>query len=128
MPLDCNLAALILASAKLVNPSIGEQERLAIEIYAMVESLNATGGADYTTSLTDLLEAAKEWQSLRGTQMEAVRTFITVSNAIATGADIGTDVPTLIEASRCYLCLPQDEKLRLKEFLRCALSTEDEPS
>lgn len=127
MALNCDLAALIAASAQFVEPAISGPEREAIEIYARVQSLNTNGGADLT-NINDLLEAAKEWQSLVGTQAEGVSAFITVQNAIDAGSAIGTNIETLSENAKCFLCLPERTRRQILLFLRCALSEQSTPA
>lgn len=127
MALDCNLSALITASKCFSNPPISQAERDAIEIYARTEGLLAAGGADLT-NIDDLLEAAKTWQALVGTQQAGVSTYITVQNAIDNGAAIDTDIQTLSESAKCFLCLPDQTRQQLLLFLRCAISSEGAPA
>lgn len=127
MALNCNLTDLITAAATFTEPAIGLPQREAIEIYARTQGLLAAGGADLT-DINDLLEAAKEWEALVGTQAAGVDTYITVQNAIDNGADIDTDIQTLAESSKCFQCLPAQTRKQLLMFLRCAISNEGAPA
>jgi hypothetical protein len=127
MPLNCDLNALIAASAQFTEPHMGSAERKAIALYAMVIALAALGGADYSDSLTALQDAAKEWQTTAPAQREAINTVIHTQNATDNGADVPTDVNELKAASRCYLCLGDERMEQLMLFLRCAINSEGAP-
>lgn len=127
MALDCDLDALLEASACFINGCLSQDERDAIEIHLKVLALEAVGGADYTSDLTALLEAAKEWQVLGGVQMQGVNTVITRQNAIDNGVTADTDADTLKEASKCYLCVPPAIKKQLLLFLKCAINAQGAP-
>lgn len=124
MALNCNLEALILASKDFLEPAISEQERQAIQIYLRAQGLLAAGGADLT-DINNLLEAAKEWQVLAQTQRSAIDVYISLENAVVNGATVDNDIQALTESAKCFLCLPQQTKLQLLEFLRCALSEQN---
>lgn len=127
MALNCDLDALLEASACFLNGCLSQDEREAIEIYLKVLALAELGGADYSASLTALQTAAKEWQVLGGAQLDAINTVITRQNAIDNGVSVDTDVDSLKAASKCYLCLPPVRKTELLLFLRCAINSQGAP-
>lgn len=129
MALNCDLDALLLDSACFLNGCLSDDELRAIEIYLKVESLSALGGADYSSDLTSLLEAAKAWQVITANsrQLNAINTSITRQNAIDNGVTADTDVDSLKAAAACYLCLPPTTKQQLLLFLKCAINSEGAP-
>lgn len=122
MALNCDVNTRLAAAGCFSGQCLGDSEREAIQLYARVANLAASGGTDFSTDLTALQEAAKEWQSLSQAELAAIDVQISVANAVANGASIETGANALKEASACYACLGAETRHQISEFLRCALS------
>lgn len=122
MALSCEINELLSAARFFLAPTTSEAEREAILIYLRVQGLIAAGGADYSTSVTELQEAAKEWQVVDPALRETVLLQMSVENAITNGASIDTAIAALKENSRCYLCMGAETRRNVAAFLRCALN------
>jgi hypothetical protein len=130
MPADydsCDVNELLASSACFQEICMGQSARDAIEIYARVQNLAASGGTDYTADTNGLLQAAKEWQPLSKNQMDAIDLYIDIQNAISNGADFETDVNSLMSAAACYRCLGTQTQKTVLDYLKCAINSLGEP-
>jgi hypothetical protein len=118
----------LLADAACFEPGcMGKPQREAIEMYLRVKNLAAIGGTDYSVNLNALLTAAKSYQVLACSQREAIKTWITLQNAINDGAVVSSNANDLLAAAACYICLGEETRKNTLEFLTCSINTEKAP-
>lgn len=132
MPADfsCNLNDLIQAAKCLSDVCMSESDRKAIQIYARVASLAASGGTDYRNNLSLLLKDSRLWQLQSCDTLQAVDTYITILDANDNGAALGTDPKAILAEAKCMRggCLGKEQTRGVLEFLKCALNQLDSPA
>jgi hypothetical protein len=116
-------------SACYIEPAMGEPYREGIEIHAKVKNLQAIGGANYDTNLPALLLASGYYKTFVCNEREAIRTYVTVQNALQDGATFvqGTSVNGLKKSARCYEQLPKEIRKNVLLFLSVAINLVDKP-
>jgi hypothetical protein len=126
---NCNANTLLIASSCFINPAMGHDMRLAIELYARVGNLMASGGTNYVGNLQKLKDdaATNQWINLACNQREAIATYRTVQDALADGATFASDINSLSKAAKCYLALGIEDKKNVLAYLACALSALGKP-
>lgn len=106
---------------------LGPDDREAIDIHARVRELAAIGGTSYIGHLPQLLVDAKSWSRLDEDTRRTITLLLDIDNAINKGASFPTDINSLRRDSRCYLCLPWEQKKNVKLFLKCRLNLLGQP-
>lgn len=124
---SCDINDLIARAKCFEKPCLGEIDQNAIEIFARVANLAASGGADYSANLNALLTAAKEYQVVPKDQRRAISLLLSLDNASDDGATISYDPNVLKSDAKCYSCLGIELQLQLLLFLRCQLAKLDKP-
>lgn len=127
MALICDVDSLLDSSRCFTEPCISEEERDAIDIYVRMQALVAAGGTNYLNDLTQLQIDAKQWQTIFKNQRDAMELYMDIQGAISNGASFSTAINDLKAASKCILCLGEEQKKRLKSFLKCAVFALGEP-
>jgi hypothetical protein len=118
---------LLARAACFEKPCLGEIDLNAMEIYARVQNLIASGGTNYASSLTTLLKDSKEYQMLPKDQRRAINLVLSIDNANDDGATVSYN-PNVLEANaKCYKCLGVELQLQILLFLRCSLAKLNKP-
>lgn len=123
MAVNCSLPTLLDNAACFLDQCNSEAEREAIQIFLRVQALNAAGGAAY--NLQSLLTAAKTWQGLSAKQIEAIEVYVSLENALENGAAVSSNINTLKQDAKCFMCLPTMLRKQLLAFLNCALGEQN---
>lgn len=126
----CDLNALIQASKCVSDLCMSDSDRKAIELYARIWNLAAIGGKDYRNNLSLLMKDSMLWQKRSADTLHAVDTYITILNAVADGAAIGTDPKTILKNAKCMggNCIGKESMRGLLAYLKCAINQTDNPS
>lgn len=121
----CDVNQLLTLSACYQKYCLADQQWLAIEIFAKIKNLAASGGTDYSANFNQLLQDAKVFQVLSADQRRAINVYVDLQNAINEGAVINTN-PSALMASVAALGIPAmglESKKNLIEFLKCSINT-----
>jgi len=124
---SCAVNTLLSRAACFEKNCLGEIDINAIEIYARVKNLAASGGTDYSASLNALLQASKEYQMLPKDQRRAINLVLSIDNANDNGATVSYDPNVLKANAKCFECLGIEMQLQILLFLRCSLAKLDKP-
>lgn len=125
--ITCNPNSLAAAAACFGPSCTGPDMREAIDVYVRVQELAAVGGTDYRTNLAKLAVDTKGWLRLDEDTRRQITLLLDVDNALKKGAVFASDINSLQTASRCYLCLPWEQRKAIKLFLKCQLNTLGQP-
>ena len=118
----------LLARAKCFEKNcLGEIDWNAMEIYARVKNLAASGGTDYSANLNALLKDSKEYQMLPKDQRRAINLVLSIDNANDDGAVVSYDPNVLRANAKCFMCLGIELQLQILLYLRCSLAKLDKP-
>lgn len=118
----------LLARAKCFEKNcLGEIDLNAMEIFARVENLTASGGTDYSANLNALLQDSKEYQMLPKDQRRAINLVLSIDNANDDGASVSYDPNVLRANAKCFMCLGVELQYQILLFLRCSLAKLDKP-
>lgn len=124
MAVNCNLQTLLSNSRCFLDQCNSEAEREAIQIFLKTRALGSGGGTAYG-SLLSLLTAAKTWQGLSEKQLSAISVYISLENAIENGSPVSSNINTLKQDAKCFMCLPSMLRKQLLKFLDCALGEQN---
>jgi hypothetical protein len=124
---SCAVNTLLARSKCFQKPCLGEIDLNAMEIYARVKNLAASGGTDYSASLHTLLVDSKEYQALPKDQRRAINLLLTIDNANDDGASVSYDPNVLESNAKCFKCLGIELQVQLLLFLRCQLAKLNKP-
>lgn len=124
---SCDVNTLIARAKCFEKPCLGEIDLNAMEIFARVENLAASGGTNYASDLNKLLTDAKQYQALPKDQRRAINLVLSIDNANDDGASVSYDPNVLQSLAKCYKCLGIELQVQLLLFLRCSLAKLDKP-
>jgi hypothetical protein len=124
---SCDVNTLLARAACFEKPCLGEIDLNAMEIYARVQNLAASGGTDYSASLNALLQASKQYQTLPKDQRRAINLVLSIDNANDDGAPVSYDPNVLESNAKCFKCLGIELQYQILLFLRCSLAKLDKP-
>jgi hypothetical protein len=118
----------LLARAKCFEKNcLGEIDLNAMEIYARVKNLAASGGTDYSANLNALLVDSKQYQMLPKDQRRAINLVLSIDNANDDGAVVSYDPNVLKANAKCFECLGVELQYQVLLYLRCSLAKLDKP-
>jgi len=127
MAINCDLKSLLTLSKCLEETCTAEEERFAIDIYARVVELQASGGTDYRNNLTKLANDAKQFQVLFKNQRQAIALAIDLQNVVAVAPTFSTNINSLKAGAKCYECWGSEFKKNILLFLKCQLNSLGKP-
>jgi hypothetical protein len=127
MAINCDLNALLALSKCLEETCTAEEERLAIDLYARIVELQASGGADYRNAMTLLANDAKQFQVLFKNQRQAIALAIDLQNVVAVAPSFSTDINALKAGAKCFECWGSEFKKNVLLFLKCQLNSLGKP-
>lgn len=108
---------------------MSDSDRDAVDIYVRIRNLQAVGGTDYRTNLTQLKKDAALWMQQSSDTLHAISTWIDILNANDNGAGLSTDPRSLLTSAKCLGadCLGKEQTRGIKDFLKCAINTLGKP-
>lgn len=124
---SCAVNTLLARAACFEKNCLSEVDINAIEIYARIKNLAASGGTDYSSNLNALLKDSKEYQMLPKDQRRAISLLISIDNANDDGASVSYDPNVLKSNAKCFECLGIELQFQILLYLRCALAKLDKP-
>lgn len=125
---SCDINTLISRSKCFQKNCLGEQDWEGIEIYARIQNLAASGGADYRTNFDALLLAAKAYQPVPSDTRKAIDLLLTLDNANDNGATVSYNPNVLKSGAARMISLGVELQKQLNLFLKCSLAKLDKPS
>ncbi len=122
--MPCDLEDLKEAATCFMNKCMGDSTRESINLYIAIAFLKASGGTDYTNSLSTLEIDSKSWERLAVSDREAITTYINLQFAVANGSDFpgGTSTSNLKSLSRCIQCLGSEQRKSIAAFIWCQIA------
>lgn len=101
-------------------------KRLAMQVHALMLTVAATGGTDYTDDISGLIQAACPWVemdrgTLTGSKRDAAFTAILYSNATDAGAEVPATLLDKLEAIKCLQNVNYDTLKAMWYTLFCEL-------
>lgn len=103
---ECSALDLAANSACFQEKIVDSHKRLAMQVHALMLTVAATGGTDYTDDISGLIRASCAWQimdrgTLTGSKRDAAFTGILYSNATDSGAEVPATLLDKLEAIKC---------------------------